>query len=698
MFTDGKFETEREIIVNKDLQIGDFATYTKVAGTKYEDDYYRVKTFTRHNANPAVLRTDGVSKVLSSTDGKMVKHLMQLSATKTTTVNNVALIADIGDDGVNAVLNKESYVLGGYRGSATTVPNTVGSAQGVIRADKAEWLNATRDSKWDDIDSVEDLFDETDGDVKLDILLNEKPDSDGFRTAYLIVLKEVNGTSGGSDSSTVKGSSWTATTKVNSNGYILYTINVARPDWVPADASVEFSSFAGELLVDGVKVATFTESSSFVYDKKSATLSYWTTSPFADEDSDVTIRVTDIEWEKVKVETKGDTNLVSVAPATEVATDAIASLTFTVKSDCGNGKATLSQNGKVLGTVNVVAGTPSYTITSGTTKIDTTAPVVVTFELAASTVEVERVHTTTIESAPSVEKKTGETQANAYLDSIKELDRGVYEAPAIDQDDLTTGNPMYRGGNDVADEDCIVIVFPKSGKAETYTLQIDGSDSVYKETTGSAAAGNLKNAFFHVQINNNYSTYFANAGTGTMATTPLAAGDHTYTITGSLSGVVQDGTFHIQKEGLNEVVTPGTPSFTMPTVGEDGITPATQDEKDKACKDLIRSLSDGVYNTPDFKGTSIGMLQSSNYANTKFWKVATDNGGEDITIELYLAGTKVYNETVSTTSTATTVFFLIDVANGSNSTGQSVNWTTGNLVYKVIGSESGTMLGGTLSK
>ena len=196
-------------------------------------------------------------------------------------------------------------------------------------------------------------------------------------------------------------------------------------------------------------------------------------------------------------------------------------------------------------------------------------------------------------------------------------------------------------------------------------------------------------------MNDNYSTDFANAGSGTMKTAALAAGRHTYSITGSQSGTIQTGEFEITKEGLNEVVTPSEPAFTMPTTGADGV---TQEEKDNACKDFIKSLEDGVYETPDFTGTSMGMLQSSNYDNTRLWKVKTANGGESITIKLFMGGRKVFSENVSTSSAATTVFFLVDVAGGSNSTGQTVNWSSGSLIYRITGSESGVMLQGTLNK
>ena len=456
MFTaDGKFLTEQHIMVNKDLQIGDFATYTKVAGTKYEDNYYRVKQFTRHNSQPAVLTTIGVEEVKSVANDttKVVKHLIRVNGAETVLGN--ALTAPVtGHEGSGAT-GSETYILGAYRGAGTDVFSDPSLARGVINTAKAEWLNATGNKEFDDVDSAEDLLDLENVDfskVELDILLNEKPDSDGFRTAYLIVLKEVNGTSGGSDSSTVKGSSWTATTKVNKNGYILYTLTVNRPDWVPADASVELKTLVGELLVDGVKVRDISPTG-FVYDKKTGTLSTYATSPFAEDDSDITIRVTDIEWEKVKVETKGDTSLVATAPAETIAVGAYATpLSFTVKSDCGNGKAIMSQNGEVLDTKEVTAGNVGpYTFTVPTgTEITTKAPVVVTFELNASTVPVEAEHTVGID-APEPVEKTGTDGTNYYVDSIKGWDRGVYEAPSIPQDELGNGNPMFRGGTDVAD-------------------------------------------------------------------------------------------------------------------------------------------------------------------------------------------------------------------------------------------------------
>ena len=202
MYIDGKFVPEQTIIVNKNLQIGDFATYNKVAGTKYEDNYYRVKEFTRFNANPAVLSTTKVSDVVSTTDDNWVKHLMRLGTTlgETTSVDGITLYPDDKNDGViQSNITNQSFVLGGYRGNSGTVPASIDSAAGIVNTARAYWYNATKISKYDDIDSFEDLWNcvkDSAGKVDLDILLNENPGNDAFRTAYLIVIHSIDDSTG----------------------------------------------------------------------------------------------------------------------------------------------------------------------------------------------------------------------------------------------------------------------------------------------------------------------------------------------------------------------------------------------------------------------------------------------------------------------------------------------------------------------
>ena len=190
-------------------------------------------------------------------------------------------------------------------------------------------------------------------------------------------------------------------------------------------------------------------------------------------------------------------------------------------------------------------GVDTFTV-SGITAAST-GLVTVTVEMTAGTKTITPVVTNTIASSPAVEK-TGTTGADYYVDSVKALDAGVYAFPTgIVQTQLANGNPLYRGGTDVADEDCLIFVFEKSGLVETYTFTIDNVSTYVESMTG--AAGNVTNSFFHVQVNDNKSGDFSNSGNGSMQTMALAAGPHDYSIVGSKSGTVASGTFTIKKDG-----------------------------------------------------------------------------------------------------------------------------------------------------
>ena len=273
MYIDGKFVPEQTIIVNKNLQIGDFATYNKVAGTKYEDNYYRVKEFTRFNANPAVLSTTKVSDVHSTTDNQWVKHLMRLGTTlgETTDVNNVSLYPDAGDDGVIASnIYNQSFVLGGYRGNSGTVPASIGGAAGIVNTARAYWYNATENSKYDDIDSFEDLWNyakASNGKVSLDILFNENPGNDGFRTAYLIVIKSIDAASGSNTPSigegeidlkatNVPGAKITNIVPASRGSELALTIDIPSQGFIATGATTSVKLIA---TIDGVE-DTFTAS------------------------------------------------------------------------------------------------------------------------------------------------------------------------------------------------------------------------------------------------------------------------------------------------------------------------------------------------------------------------------------------------------------------------------------------------------
>lgn len=113
--------------------------------------------------------------------------------------------------------------------------------------------------------------------------------------------------------------------------------------------------------------------------------------------------------------------------------------------------------------------------------------------------------------------------------------------------------------------------------------------------------------------------------------------------------------------------------------------------------DFVKSLDDGVYETPDLNSHSDPMFHTSTPQNTKFWKVAVKNPGENVAIHLYVDGTEKYTETVTTTLTSTGVFFLVDVKGGSNSNGTTFSAAGKNLVYQIIDGADEVLLQGTVA-
>jgi len=222
MYMDGKWVEDQRIIVDKDLKIGAFATYTARESAKYAENYYHVKNFTRHNANPAALFTYDAATVdvtaQLSGGGRTSEALLRM---------NNAYAIDVAGDPYSYNLTKitaaqvgnshvakdtESYVLGDYRGVSTTIDSAITNPDGIIVTKNAKFLNmvpsnrtyvengVTRYWKDVDIDETKDLIDKvynkTTGKVALTVLLNEKPDSDGFRTAYLVIVSDIGGGAG----------------------------------------------------------------------------------------------------------------------------------------------------------------------------------------------------------------------------------------------------------------------------------------------------------------------------------------------------------------------------------------------------------------------------------------------------------------------------------------------------------------------
>lgn len=114
---------------------------------------------------------------------------------------------------------------------------------------------------------------------------------------------------------------------------------------------------------------------------------------------------------------------------------------------------------------------------------------------------------------------------------IAALDNGVYrfaDKPATDANDYTCPATDVR-----------YFVFDAVEDGDV-TLVIDNT-STYTETKSVSAGDN----FFYVQVINSASNDMLNVGTGTMKSTPLSAGDHTYTITDDNGTVLMAGTFTI---------------------------------------------------------------------------------------------------------------------------------------------------------
>ena len=252
---------------------------------------------------------------------------------------------------------------------------------------------------------------------------------------------------------------------------------------------------------------------------------------------------------------------------------------------------------------------------------------------------------------------------------------------------MTDGNPLYRGGNDVADSDCLIFVFEKSGLNEFYTLEIDGGRA-YKEVL-TPTANDISNSFFHVQVNDANSTYFANSGSdGTMRTMALSAGTHNYTVTGSVSGVVLSGSIDIAKKGSNG----GSDVLPAPTLSADGT------ESGDA---QIKKLADGAYVMPT--GHGLNDVHGGE-TNNRIFKFTTQTAEKAILKIMASDGHVVYTEEVpggTETFAAGPHYFYVqvtgeDLGNAGTGTMQNTALIPGTYTYTVHGSVSGLLLHGSM--
>ena len=632
----GLIDDEMTIYSTKKLSRGDWARYTEVKNDDYDNFYKLSAVDQRGRATSTMVAT------LKSYPVTNNKSLVKVDSTKMFGIDGTAL---------TAAKNNEPKI-------SLAKDNNLG-----VGDDEAKYLISLRYAVWVDltgngIDSYDDLADLMDepgynlSRVRVSMIFNDDSSKDNFRQVAMIVVQSVtdssssNGGNAGNESSgaglgaaEVGNTNINRKATVNKAGQVIVTVDVTKPSWAAADSALNYAIAA---TVDGVS-ATIANPGTNV--NRGLNDSFLLTGvPTADEDSNVRVTVSNLTWAQVKasVEVTGATNgaVTAVAGANNVLnTSGYNSIVITAPAGKYTAaKVTVKQAGvddqtpPAVTTKTTANGVDTFTVSDITAV--STGLVTVTVEMTAGTKTITPVVTNTIASSPAVEK-TGATGADYYVGSVKALDAGVYAFPTgIVQTQLANGNPLYRGGTDVADEDCLIFVFEKSGLVETYTFTIDNVSTYVESMRG--AAGDVTNSFFHVQVNDNKSGDFSNSDSGSMRTMALAAGSHNYSIVGSKSGTVASGTFTIKKDGDRFT----DPNLTAAPIG---------DKTDKNTYDrLIKDLHNGAYVMPDAvtdDGSDLKDNIHGTAAQNRIFKFETTTDQDKVTLTIYAAdGTVMYTE------------------------------------------------------
>ena len=140
--------------------------------------------------------------------------------------------------------------------------------------------------------------------------------------------------------------------------------------------------------------------------------------------------------------------------------------------------------------------------------------------------------------APS-KKVEGDTNGNKTILTMPDGPSNITSAMTPDKG--ASGGAINDIPASVDLSDCKAIKVTSTG-TQDLILVIDGSESVFKDTISGATAGGK--FVFYFQVSKNNSSTFHNSGTGTMVSTPLAAGRHWYTITQD-GNVIQAGYFDV---------------------------------------------------------------------------------------------------------------------------------------------------------
>ena len=699
----GLIDDEMTIYSTKKLSRGDWARYTEVKNDDYDNFYKLSAVDQRGRATSTMVAT------LKSYPVTNNKSLVKVDSTKMFGIDGTAL---------TAAKNNEPKI-------SLAKDNNLG-----VGDDEAKYLISLRYAVWVDltgngIDSYDDLADLMDepgynlSRVRVSMIFNDDSSKDNFRQVAMVVVQSVtdssssNGGNAGNESSgaglgaaEVGNTNINRKATVNKAGQVIVTVDVTKPSWAAADSALNYAIAA---TVDGVSATIANPGTnvnrglndSFLLDKV----------PTADEDSDVRVTVSNLTWTRVKanVEITGATN----GAVTAVAGDN--NVLNTGTSTTGNDIVITAPAGKYTAVKVTVkqAGTDDQIFTTATkgantkgddtftvtgVSADSTGLVTVTVEMTAGTKIPNKVTTTGTKTvtAGTIVKGENTTADTAYVDSVKALDAGVYEFPTdIKQSDMTgaTNNPLYRGGTDVDDSDCLIFVFEKSGKAETYTFTIDDGDA-YTENL-EASAGVITNSFFHVQVNNNKSADFHNSGRGTMATMALSEGRHDYVIRGTESGIVAEGSFTITKSG--KTVTDPVPVSKEITTEVSATNPA---------KDEIKKWNDGAYMFPaaaagGSDAADTGKLWIGGTANDNRIFKFNNTAEQDVTLKIYAEdGELLYWETVEDMA-AGNQFFYVQVTGTAVNSGEGPmktgNLTDGNYTWTVYGSVSGMLIQGPMT-
>ena len=693
--SNGLIDDEMTIYSTKKLSRGDWARYTEVKNDDYDNFYKLSAVDQRGRATSTMVAT------LQSYPVTNNKSLVKVDSTKMFGIDGTAL---------TAAKNNEPKI-------SIAKDNNLG-----IGDDKAAYLISLRYAVWVDltgngIDSYDDLADLMDepgynlSRVRVSMIFNDDSSKDNFRQVAMVVVQSVtdssssNGGNAGNESSgaglgaaEVGNTNINRKATVNKAGQVIVTVDVTKPSWAAADSALNYAIAA---TVDGVSATIANPGTnvnrglndSFLLDKV----------PTADEDSDVRVTVSNLTWTRVKanVEITGATN----GAVTAVAGDN--NVLNTGTNTTGNNIVITAPAGKYTAVKVTVkqAGvddqTPA-TVTDETTNngVDTftvsgitaasTGLVTVTVEMTAGTKTITPVVTNTIASSPAVEK-TGTTGTNYYVDSVKALDAGVYAFPTgIVQTQLADGNPLYRGGTGVADEDCLIFVFEKSGLVETYTFTIDNVNTYVESLTG--AVGDVTNSFFHVQVNDNKSGDFSNSGNGSMRTMALAAGPHDYSIVGSKSGTVASGTFTIKKDG---------DEFTDPNLA---VAPIGDKTDANTYNDLFKALPDGAYVMPDGakSDTDFGADVHGEANQNRIFKFETTTAQDKVTLTIYAAdGTVMYTEKEAGPFAVGPHFFYVqvtgdDLDNAGTGPMETTGLKEGTYTWTVYSKNDGMLMQGVM--